>query len=41
MTEKEKHYFEMREDMAAGFKALGVKVEGHADRIRFLERKTV
>ncbi len=30
---------ELKEEMDAGFKALGAKVEGHADRIRFLERK--
>ncbi len=30
---------ELREEMDAGFKALGAKVEGHTDRIRFLERK--
>ncbi len=30
---------ELREEMASGFNALGSKVEGHEDRIRFLERK--
>jgi len=30
---------ELKEEMAVGFKALGDKVEGHEDRIRFLERK--
>ncbi len=30
---------ELKEEMAAGFKDLGYKVEGHEDRIRFLERK--
>jgi uncharacterized protein YdcH (DUF465 family) len=30
---------ETREEMASGFNALGSKVEGHEDRIRFLERK--
>ena len=30
---------ETREEMAAGFKALGEKVEGHEDRIVVLERK--
>jgi len=30
---------ELKEEMAAGFKGLGYKVEGHEDRIRFLERK--
>ncbi len=29
----------LKEDMAVGFKTLGDKVEGHEDRIRFLERK--
>jgi len=31
---------ELKNEMAAGFKDLGDKVEGHEDRIRFLERKT-
>ncbi|MFQ5356437.1 MAG: hypothetical protein ACE5DY_08145 [Mariprofundaceae bacterium] len=31
---------ELKEEMSAGFKELGTKVEGHEDRIRFLERKT-
>jgi len=31
---------ELKDEMAAGFNALGFKVEGHEDRIRFLERKT-
>jgi len=30
---------ELKQEMAAGFKDLGDKVEGHEDRIRFLERK--
>jgi len=30
---------ELKDEMAAGFNALGSKVEGHEDRIRFLERK--
>jgi len=30
---------ELKKEMAAGFNALGFKVEGHEDRIRFLERK--
>ncbi len=30
---------ELKEEMAAGFKALGDKVDGHEERIRFLERK--
>jgi len=30
---------ELREEMSSGFKALGTKVDGHEDRIRFLERK--
>jgi len=30
---------ELREEMVSGFNALGSKVEGHEDRIRFLERK--
>jgi len=30
---------ELKDEMAAGFKSVGVKVEGHEDRIRFLERK--
>ncbi len=30
---------EVKEEIVAGFKALGAKVEGHEDRIRFLERK--
>jgi len=30
---------ELKEEMASGFNALGSKVEGHEDRIRFLERK--
>jgi len=30
---------DLRDEMAAGFKVLGEKVEGHEDRIRFLERK--
>jgi len=31
---------ELKEEMAAGFKSVGSKVDGHEDRIRFLERKT-
>jgi len=30
---------ELKQEMAAGFKDLGDKVEGHEDRIQFLERK--
>jgi len=30
---------ETREEMAVGFRVLGEKVEGHEDRIRFLEKK--
>jgi len=30
---------ETREEMASGFKAIVDKLEGHEDRIRFLERK--
>jgi len=30
---------ELKQEMAAGFKDLGDKVEGHEGRIRFLERK--
>jgi len=38
-TELKETRDELREGMAAGFNALGFKVEGHEDRIRFLERK--
>jgi len=38
-TELSETRTELKEEMAAGFNALGFKVEGHEDRIRFLERK--
>jgi len=31
---------ETRDDLSSKIEAVGVKVEGHEDRIRFLERKT-
>jgi|GEM_PF-6097066 len=38
-TELKETREELREEMASGFNALVSKVEGHEDRIRFLERK--